>query len=232
MRAETPDPTLATVEAVDIALPIAGIGSRSYAFLIDWHLRFIAAAAWFFGVLLLGRLIGQSARPDGDLFLVALVPTFGLYFLYHPLLEVLQQGRTPGKRIAGIRVVARDGGPAGTGAHLARNLFRLLDSLPGMYALGLASMIATRSQSRIGDLAAGTLVIYESMQREAVLAVLATTSLDPQLALLIDELLERWPQLDAARSHELAGQLLTRACAEPPPTGQARRAALQRLLGR
>jgi hypothetical protein len=44
---ENTDPTLATVEAVDVSLPVAGIGSRSYAFIIDWHIRFIAAAAWY-----------------------------------------------------------------------------------------------------------------------------------------------------------------------------------------
>jgi uncharacterized RDD family membrane protein YckC len=230
MPFENYDPTLATVEAVDVSLPVAGIGSRSYAFIIDWHIRFIAAAAWYFGVYLLASAFGSSAGSHGDFFLLALVPTVAIYFLYHPLLESLTHGRTPGKRMAGIRVVARDGGVAGIGIHLLRNIFRLLDSLPGVYALGLAAMIATRTQSRIGDLAAGTLVIFDAVDSPATLELLTTTTLEPKLALLIDETLQRWPQLEPARRDALAQQLLARAGVAVPPPGTARRDALRALL--
>lgn len=99
-------------DAVEVALPVAGIGSRSYAFLIDWHIRFLLALAW---LLLIVVLLGLLS-PAEEFFLplmkagklavyAALLPAAAIYFLYHPLLEIAMQGRTPGKRMAGIRVV-------------------------------------------------------------------------------------------------------------------------------
>jgi uncharacterized RDD family membrane protein YckC len=231
MPIDNTDPTLATVEAVDVSLPLAGIGSRSYAFVIDWHIRLIAAAVWFFGVFLLARALGSSASRGGDYFLVALIPTVAIYFLYHPLLETLLRGSTPGKRTAGIRVVDRHGGLASPGVHLTRNLFRLLDSLPGVYAFGLLAMSLTRNQSRIGDLVAGTLVIFETSESPAALELLARTPLEPRLALLIDETLQRWKQLEPARRDALGRQLLERAGRPlPNATGAGLREALRALL--
>ena len=71
------------------------------------------------------------------------------------------RGRTPGKRIAGMRIVARDGELAGVGALLMRNVFRLIDSLPLSTASAWSRPWSTREHVRIGDMAAGTLLVYE-----------------------------------------------------------------------
>src|SRR3984957_16142062 len=76
------------------------------------------------------------------------------------------QGRTPGKRMAGVRVLSRDGGPPSTVALLLRNLFRLIDSLPATYLLGLMTCFLTANRVRIGDMAAGTLLVLDNAAAE------------------------------------------------------------------
>ena len=66
-----------------------------------------------------------------------------MYFLYHFALEIAMHGRTPGKRMAGIHIVTREGGSPGAGALLTRNVFRLVDSLPLLYGVGLVSNAGT-----------------------------------------------------------------------------------------
>ena len=110
---QSPSITLQSITGVDVALRIAGPGSRSYAFVIDWHIRFILALAWFFTAAILSTgslLFWLQSGPRGDLFyFIVLLPTAVIYFLYHPLLEIAMHGRTPGKRMAGVRLVSRTG---------------------------------------------------------------------------------------------------------------------------
>src|SRR3954447_17291140 len=150
-----------SVTGVDVELKIAGPGGRSYAFVIDWHIRFLAAAAWFIGgtIAYAGGLRLLPGDEVGAAYtFVVIVPSVVIYFLYHPVLEVLLRGQTPGKRMAGVRLVAlADGGAPGIGALLVRNVFRLVDSLPSFYAVGLLTTMVTKHAVRIGDIAAGTL---------------------------------------------------------------------------
>jgi len=223
--------TLTTVDAVNVELPVAGIGSRAYAFVVDWHVRLVAALVWLAGVALAGRYLPFVKQGGGAL--LGGLPAAAIYFLYHPVLEVLMAGRTPGKRMAGIRVVTCEGYAPPAGTHLARNLFRMLDSLPVFYALGLVVMASSARQTRIGDLAAGTLVVLDQPESSRGLETLSTARVAPQLALLVEELLRRWPELEAAQRRQLAAQLLQRA-GEPPPlpgaTDASLRSALQALL--
>ena len=140
--------------------PIAGPGSRSYAFLIDWHIRLLAALAW----ILAGLLVH---RPDWNLrstgFWVVFGPALAIYLLYHPVVELAMHGQTPGKRYAGVRVVGRDGRDPGVRAILVRNALRLIDGLPFGYAVGLVVSVVTTDRVRLGDLVAGTrLVVRET----------------------------------------------------------------------
>lgn len=211
--------SLQTVDAVDLSLEVAGIGSRGYAFLVDWHIRLVAALLWLLpGLWLMSKGSASGAERAGLVF----VPAALIFFLYHPLLEVLMRGRTPGKRHAGLRILTVEGHTPGTGALLIRNLFRLLDSMPGVYALGLLAMVLTRRRVRIGDLAAGTVVVYE-VQREssALEAVAATGRVPTRTALLVRELLQRWPGLQAPVRRALALRLLAQALGE----SEGRRAA-------
>ncbi|HZO21999.1 MAG TPA: RDD family protein, partial [Steroidobacteraceae bacterium] len=121
------------------------------------------------------------------------------------------RGRTPGKRMAGVELVARDGGAPGVGPLLTRNVFRLIDSLPLFYAVGLTTTMMTRDHLRVGDLAAGTLLVYvrsNAMLPAYLVGRPAASALDARSAEIVTELLERWPGLDTAARHRLAKALL------------------------
>lgn len=203
---------------VDVALDIAGVGSRSYAFVIDWHIRLLLALAWLCGAWLLVRVIGVALWPPAAssrlLGIVEAAPAIGIYLFYHPVLEVLMRGRTPGKRRAGVRLVTSNGGTPGVGALLIRNIFRLVDSLPIFYVVGLATCFITEQRVRIGDLAAGTLLVVDSDAAAKTLAQLgsmvAHSGLPPALVELIHDLLERWESLDTGKRDELARAILAR----------------------
>lgn len=202
---------------VPVALDIAGPGSRSHAFIIDWHIRVLLALAWFCAAWLLIRF-ASSSTPDSPpsrlLALAGLTPALIIYLLYHPVVEVMMHGRTPGKRRAGVRIVTREGGTPGLAALLIRNLLRLVDALPFMYVVGLASCFITEQRVRIGDLAAGTVLVLDSDSAAKSLAqigsMVALSGLAPALVELIHDLLERWSMLDIERRDELARSILAR----------------------
>jgi uncharacterized RDD family membrane protein YckC len=200
---------------IEVSLPVAGPGVRAYAFLIDWHIRLVLGLAWFGAAYLLydGNL---SFRPPADndprWFGGVLAPALAIFLLYHFVLELAMHGRTPGKRMAGVRIVARDGGVPGAGALLTRNVFRLLDNLPMFYGVGIVSVIATAQHVRVGDMAAGTLLVYEDHASAPGL----TAHLDPRGRLapedseIAGELLQRWHSLAPDARGALARTLLTR----------------------
>jgi uncharacterized RDD family membrane protein YckC len=209
--------TLQSVTGVDVELRIAGAGSRSYAFVIDWHIRLVLALAW---VLLFQLLFGNLWNPFGIELPtgwaagLSWIPAILIYFLYHPVLELATRGRTPGKRIAGVRIVSRSGDIPGAGALLVRNVFRLVDSLPFTYLLGLAVVIFTRHHVRIGDLAAGTVLVHDDSANAGSFASLREGATDNRLSVqsvdLIVELLDRWEVLDDARRCDIARALIAR----------------------
>lgn len=210
--------TIQSITGVDIELRIAGAGSRSYAFVIDWHIRLLLAMAWWIvGTVLSGGFshwFGSGSKMSGSYVLAALLPALAIYFLYHPVLELVMRGRTPGKRMAGIRIVTRQGDLPGAGALLLRNLFRLIDSLPTFYLVGLATVLFTEHSVRIGDLAAGTLLIIDNATSEKTFARMGGATTDSRLSVqsidLIHELLERWPELDDPTRNDIARSLLAK----------------------
>jgi len=196
---------------VDLSLSIAGPGNRSYAFVIDWHIRLLLACAW---LLLASFVLKLSLSARSQDALLSLLPAFVIYFLYHPILEVAMRGRTPGKRMAGLVLVGRDGGTPSTSALLIRNIFRLIDSLPALYVVGLVSCFLTANRVRIGDMAAGTLLVVDDAAAGECLGRLETLASASSLPLgaleLVDQLLERWPALESQNRMQIARSLLAR----------------------
>ena len=204
---------IASVTGVDVQMRIAGPGARSYAFIIDWHIRSLLAAAWLLGGLLiygLGTDFFDLEGGSAPVFTVVL-PALVIYGLYHPVLEVAMSGSTPGKRIAGVRIVTVEGHVPGIGPLLVRNLLRLVDSLPMLYALGLLCTMLTAQSVRIGDLAAGTVLVYDRPRDDPVrdLAGAATGRLGLQQNELVSELVGRWDELEPSVRQNLARKLLT-----------------------
>jgi len=237
MSGPLPDLTVDSVTGIDVALPVAGAGARAFAFLIDWHIRLILAVAWFVPAALIYKGSLSLAAPldnDPRWFGAVLAPALAIYFLYHSVLELAMRGRTPGKRMAGVRVISRDGGTPEAGALLARNVFRLIDSLPLCYGVGLIATIVTREHVRIGDMAAGTLLAYEGAATPLALAAAPSARLDAVGAEVIAELLARWSTLAPPARVQLARQVLARYQADVDSTtadDSALRAQLERLVG-
>ena len=238
MSEAAPGLVVDSVTGIDVSLPVAGPGARAYAFLVDWHIRVILALGWFvLGALLYnGRFIlSPPLSSDARWFGAVVAPALAIYFLYHHVVELALRGSTPGKRMAGVRIVARDGGAPSVGALLTRNVFRLVDSLPLFYGVGLITVVLTREHLRIGDMAAGTLLVFE--QADARLPAPAAAAqrgsqLDAAGAEIVAELLERWPALQPEARVRLARQVLTRYAGElgePGDDDRAWRTRLERL---
>lgn len=201
---------IAGLTGVEITLDVAGPGSRTFAFVIDWHIRALLALAW----LLVAAVFLRGFAPATKVFNALLsVPALAIYFLYHPFLEILTRS-TPGKRMAGVRIVTRQGGTPSVGAMLVRNLFRLVDSLPTLYLVGLVACLLSAQRVRVGDMAAGTLLVLSDPEAERSLRILSSqlskTGLAPNLLELANDLLQRWPWLDTLQRDQIARLVLAR----------------------
>jgi uncharacterized RDD family membrane protein YckC len=210
-RTDAADLVIDSVTGVDVALPIAGPGARAYAFVIDWLIRTILFTAWFVVAALIynGRWsLAAPASPEGAWFATVVAPGAAIYFLYHYVLEIVMRGRTPGKRVAGVRLVTRDGAAPTLGQHLTRNVFRLIDSFPVFYGVGLVTTLLTKDQVRVGDLAAGTLLVYDRVELVSFEETKSAGRVDPATVEIIHELLIRWDSLNASARRRLADRLL------------------------
>jgi uncharacterized RDD family membrane protein YckC len=204
--------TISTPEGVELALPLAGIGSRFMALLLDSILQaIIVIAAALLGFTLLGDVGGTIVLSCGLLF---------AYLVYDVAFEVRGGGRTPGKRAVGLRVVRDGGGPVGLRASLIRNVFRLFEALL-FYAPAMVSILVTRNNQRLGDLAAGTLVIREPKAERTVPIRLApvppesyaswdATGVNEAELEAVRAFLQRREELRPAARRTLAAQLAAR----------------------
>lgn len=195
--------SLETPEGALLPLTPAGFGVRVLAQLLDIMIRYGIITVIFIVLSLLVRM-GTG---------LALILTFLLEWFYPVFFEVSRQGRTPGKKWMGIRVVNDDGTPITFGPSLLRNLLRFVDFLPMLYLTGIITSLCNRQFKRLGDLAAGSMVIYEapptkepSFEVRGQLPVPADFSTDEQRALLA--FAERSKYLSAERQRELATILL------------------------
>lgn len=147
--------SIPTPEGVELELVLAGVGSRLVGALVDFLIKaVILFALW---------VSGAAAGDDGGFFVALLIiASFLVLWGYDVAFETLASGRTPGKRAAGLRVVRLGGEPVGFLASAVRNLLRIIDMQPGfMYAVGAVTILFSQHNQRLGDLAAGTLVVRE-----------------------------------------------------------------------
>jgi uncharacterized RDD family membrane protein YckC len=156
-----------TPEQIALELPLAGIGSRFLALAIDSVLQVISMFVLFLvGAMFANSVSSLTNRLDTFFsqtiggFILILLP-FCLYWGYFAFFEILWQGKTPGKRIAGIRVIHQTGRPMTAIECIGRNLMRGLDILPGMYGVGLICMMCNKQNRRVGDFVAGTIVVHD-----------------------------------------------------------------------
>lgn len=159
---------ISTPEGVELELTLAGIGSRFTASLIDHAIQ----AALVIASIALFAQVGDAERAGvqvgadagaSDALGVAIITvwSFLVFLAYDILFEVRGGGRTPGKRLTGLRVVRTSGRPVGFVTSAIRNVLRAIDILPAFYGVAFATMFGTAKNQRLGDIAAGTIVVRE-----------------------------------------------------------------------
>jgi uncharacterized RDD family membrane protein YckC len=154
--------TIETPEQTALEFPLAGIGSRFLALAADTLLQL--AVAWVLVMVFAASAISLSLfSTSAGLWTLAILifALFSVQFGYFALFEALWNGQTPGKRWTHLRVIKDSGRPISAYDAILRNLLRIVDSLPTMYATGLITMLISRENKRVGDYAAGTVVIHE-----------------------------------------------------------------------
>lgn len=164
--------SIVTPEGVTLDLTLAGLGSRAVGAILDGLIKsaiiFGTIALFFGGIGVLDSSTRGNPDPRSALLIgiaIGTVIIFVVNFFYDVLFETLASGRTPGKRAAGIRVVRTGGGPVRFVTSAIRNIVRIVDYLPAGYAVGIISVLVTSKNQRLGDLAAGTLVVRERKER-------------------------------------------------------------------
>lgn len=147
-----------TPEAVSIAYDVAGIGTRFIAAAID-------TLVWIgLSVLIVLGCVGLALTSSiGKTIAIILGTTllFLLFWGYFLIFETLWSGQTPGKRWVQIRVLKTSGYPIGLVDAVIRNLVRIVDWLPSLYSVGVLVMFLSPQSRRLGDYAAGTIVVKE-----------------------------------------------------------------------
>lgn len=152
-----------TPENVSFDYDISGIGSRFLAALIDSALIILLQVIVFGAVLLVIDITARNVTGTvaGWLLAAAGLMSFVFFWGYYIFFEIFWNGQTPGKRRVGLRVIRVDGTPVGASEVVIRNLVRIIDFLPTAYGIGVVVMFINPSSRRVGDLAAGTIVVHE-----------------------------------------------------------------------
>jgi uncharacterized RDD family membrane protein YckC len=157
---ETPEQTLLEFE-------VAGIGSRFLALAYDTLLQILIGIGLFV-ILMVAGVALPNAATTGIWFVAFIVLAyFVLYFGYFAIFEVLWNGQTPGKKKEGLRVIKDSGRPITPAEAVGRNLMRIVDQLPALYAIGICSVLLSRQNKRLGDFVAGTIVVHEKSLLDA-----------------------------------------------------------------
>jgi uncharacterized RDD family membrane protein YckC len=144
-------------EGVEVRLRVAGPLARILAYGLDLLICIVAVAGLALGLSLAGLVIGERVGQG-----LLLLGSFLITWWYPVWFEAGKHGATPGKRALGLRVVQPTGVPITFGQAVVRNFLRVVDLLPAPTGgVGVAACLATRRFQRLGDLAAGTVVIYD-----------------------------------------------------------------------
>lgn len=190
-----------TPEGVDLGLRLAGLSPRALAFILDFTIR----AAVYFVVAIGASFLGAAGM--GIIYLAMFV----VEWFYPVVFELMFKGQTPGKMVMKIAVMKDNGTQVDLASSVIRNLLRAADFLPIAYGLGLLAMLFNRDFKRLGDLAAGTVVVYRqqpapvrSVPRAEPKMTPITLSRDEQQAVI--EFGGRAGGLTPERAIELANQ--------------------------
>lgn len=185
-----------TPEQVELRLPLAGIGSRMLAMLVDSLVQGAATLVLLLILVLVAAALpsargatahaGGASEAAGKWVIAGMILVqFLLIWGYFSLFEAFWNGQTPGKRLLRIRVLQDSGRPITLFESMSRNLLRIIDMLPTLYAVGLVTMLCNRENKRLGDLLAGTLVVHERDAHAEPFRASATSILSPAASIQV-----------------------------------------------
>jgi uncharacterized RDD family membrane protein YckC len=211
--------TIDTPEQTALEFNIAGIGSRFLALALDSLVQVVVGLVLLVLFALATAAFGEKFPTRGLWFLAILILAwFVLYFGYFAIFEAIWNGQTPGKRMAQIRVIKESGRPITPGESVARNLMRIVDQLPGFYAVAIISALISRQNKRLGDFVAGTVVVHERMLRDfapswqpakqADVFNYGTERLSPDEFALVEAFLNRRAGLETSVRRRMADQIV------------------------
>ena len=150
-----------TPENVVFGYEVVGIGSRFMAALVDTLLIVLLQLVCLGGITFLLLILGVVFDENSWLVALFILLSFILLWGYYIFFEVMWNGQSPGKRWVDIRVIRRDGLPVTAAEVIVRNLVRLIDFIPAFYGVGVVTMFIDNQSRRLGDMAAGTIVVRE-----------------------------------------------------------------------
>lgn len=201
--------TVLALDNVPLDLPVAGAGSRVLAAFIDYMLLGALAFAWV--VAFFAISVAWPAVRGVWAIIIVIVGLFLLDWGYFAGLEVALGGRTPGKKVVGLRVVGREGGSPSTGALILRNLLRSPDLLVGVPLIALDPL-----GRRLGDRVAGTLVVHDHARGGELLLARIPAGWGAREVALAESLLLRSHDMEPERAGALAGRMLALIQARDP----------------
>jgi uncharacterized RDD family membrane protein YckC len=163
LRIETP-------EQIELDLELAGLGSRFLAQALDWLLKGLLTAVLVMIALVVLAMVGQRGvieHPSRVILAAVVAMVYTLWLGYGIFFEVRWNGQTPGKRSAEVRVLREGGAPVDFRTACVRNLLAVADFLPGFFLLGSLLILLNARRQRLGDMAAGTIVVRERVASAA-----------------------------------------------------------------
>jgi uncharacterized RDD family membrane protein YckC len=214
-----------TPEQTSIEFPLAGIGSRFLALLIDSLIQ--TGVAIVLGLIFFGLSRGFGATGAGqssaaDVWVTAFI-IFGFFLLiygYFILFEAIWNGQTPGKRLTHIRVIEDSGQPITAIDSVGRNLLRIIDQLPFAYGIGVLCAWISPQSKRLGDFVAGTVVVHEktidtvpahwSTPEQSATHQYGANHLTPEEFALVEMFLSRRDSLEAGVRYDMAAGIVHR----------------------
>ena len=216
-----------TPEQIDINYQKAGIGSRFYAALLDTLLLVL--------IILVGSYVNSMFITRlGDIFgkwfgAIGGIIVFALFWGYYMVFEITTNGQSPGKIALGLRVIKEGGYPISFADSAIRNLVRVVDFLPFCYGAGLFVMLINKNWQRLGDLAAGTLVVKTPRKSRKLTGTNSKVS-TPLVNISPEELLYTdWIKLELVTESELG--MIREYLSRRPTLSAIRRLELARTIG-
>lgn len=224
--------TIDTPEQITLEFPLAGIGSRFMAIALDTVIQIVIYLAGIFALVGLERFspgfplwfrwIPESWAPA-----LIILLFFCIYWGYFAFFEVIWKGKTPGKRLAGIRAIKESGRALNVYEVIGRNLMRAVDAFPGLYLVGIVSVFISRQNQRLGDLLVGSIVVHDKAPEQVRIdwsttnANASTSDALPELnkisseeLILIETYLQRRDSFDLATRDATAYKIATRITAK------------------